>query len=561
MPSFRGYPYPRRALQASCLALGLVLPGLMMTAAPTYAHTASPTDLAVANRIAFGLSPSLVAQIDAQGLDAWLKGQLHPTDDDAGLPPDVAAMIDAMPHLHKSGDDQVTEINGLRKKADDATKAYNAAQAAGAPGSTAPTPAATTPPAPGTMTTAAAAPAPPPSMPPITGNQVFNTYRGETLTEVQNRRMLREIYGRDQLREQMAWFWFNHFNVLWDKGDTAYRLADYEDRALRPHALGKFRDLLEANLRHPAMQVYLDNVQNASGHINENYAREIMELHSMGVGSGYSQADVEALAHILTGVGYAPPSQVIKVPQAQQALLIRDGDFVFNPARHDFSDKVFLGQTIKGSGYAEVEQALDLICRSPATAHFISLKLARLYVSDDPPESLVNEMAQRFQDSDGDVSVVLDYLFHSHAFRQSLKTPLLKDPEHYIVSAMRLAYDDRTVLNPKPVVNWISQLGEPVYAHVTPDGYPMVRSFWNGPGQIEQRFEIARNIGFGYNSLFKPDGVTLPIETTLPDLKEVAERTRLDVALAAPTQTALTQAKSPGEWNTLLLASPDFMGR
>ncbi len=550
MSPFRGYRYPRSLSRASCLALCLMLP-----AAATYAHTASPPDLAVANRITFGLSPNLVAEIDQRGLDAWLKDQLHPAGDDAGLPPDVAAMIDAMPHLHKSGDDQVTEINGLRKKADDATKAYNAAQAAGA---TAP-PATTT--TPGTMTMANSAPAPSPTAPPITGNQVFNTYRGESLTEVQNRRVLREIYGHDQLREQMAWFWFNHFNVLWDKGDTAYRLADYEDRALRPHALGKFRDLLEANLRHPAMQVYLDNVQNAAGHINENYAREIMELHSMGVGSGYSQADVEALAHILTGVGYAPASQVIKVPPAQQALLIRDGDFVFNPAKHDFSDKVFLGHTIKGSGYAEVQQALDLICHSPATARFISLKLARLYVSDEPPESLVNDMAQRFEDSDGDIAQVLDYLFHSHEFRQSLKTPLLKDPEHYIVSAMRLAYDDRAVINPKPVVNWISQLGEPVYAHVTPDGYPMVRSFWNGPGQIEQRFEIARNIGFGYNSLFKPDGVAQPIETTLPDLKDVAAQTRLDVALATPTQTALSQAKSPGEWNTLLLASPDFMGR
>ncbi len=559
MPLFRGSSRPRHAVQASSLVLCLLLP-----AAPSYAgHTASPTDLAVANRIAFGLSPSLVAEIDDHGLDAWLKGQLHPADDEAGLPPDVAAMIDAMPHLHKSGDDQVTEINGLRKKADDATKAYNAAQAAAATTTPALAGAPVTSPSAATTTTmtTAAAPTPVPTMPPITGNQVFNTYRGETLTEVQNRRVLREIYGHDQLHEQMTWFWFNHFNVLWDKGDTAYRLADYEDRALRPHALGKFRDLLEANLRHPAMQVYLDNVQNAAGHINENYAREIMELHSMGVGSGYSQADVEALAHILTGVGYAPPSQVIKVPPAQQALLIRDGDFVFNPAKHDFSDKVFMGQTIKGSGYAEVQQALDLICRSPATAHFISLKLARLYVSDDPPPSLVDAMAQRFQDSDGDIAVVLDYLFHSHEFRQSLKTPLLKDPEHYIISAMRMAYDDRAVINPKPVVNWISQLGEPVYAHVTPDGYPMVRSFWNGPGQIEQRFEIARNIGFGYNSLFKPDGVAQPIETTLPDLKTVAARTRLDIALATPTQAALAQAKSPGEWNTLLLASPDFMGR
>ncbi len=555
MPLFRGCPHPRYTMTASALALCLMLP-----IAAHAERVASANDLAAADRITFGLSPSLVADIDAHGLDAWLKDQLHPASDDAGLPPDVAAMIDAMPHLHKSGDDQVTEITGLRKKADDAVKAYNAANPAPPIATTPGAPATTTPPAQPASMASAATPTPTP-VPPQNSNQVFNMYRGETLTEVQNRRVLREIYGRDQLREQMAWFWFNHFNVLWDKGDTAYRLADYEDRALRPHALGKFRDLLEADLRHPAMQVYLDNVQNGAGHINENYAREIMELHSMGVGSGYSQADVEALAHILTGVGYAPPSQVIKVPPAQQALLIRDGDFVFNPARHDFSDKVFMGQTIKGSGYAEVEQALDLICKSPATAHFISLKLARFYVSDDPPESLVSGMAQRFQDSDGDIAEVLSYLFHSREFRQSLKTPLLKDPEHYIVSSMRLAYDDRAVLNARPIVNWISQLGEPVYAHVTPDGYPMVRGFWNGPGQIEQRFEIARSIGFGYNGLFKPDGVVLPIETTLPDLKSVVTRVRLDATLATPTQAALDQAKSPGEWNTLLLASPDFMGR
>lgn len=541
MPLLRGSPHSRYALTLPALLLCLMIP-----ATPGHAERlASSTDLAIANRIAFGLSPSLAAEIGDRGLDAWLKAQLHPTSDDAGLPPDVAAMIDAMPHLHKSGDDQLTEVAALRKKADDAVKAYNAANPAAAP------PAATT-------TTGGTAPAP---QPPLSGNQVTNTYRGETLTEIQARRVLREIYGRDQLREQMAWFWFNHFNVLWDKGDTTYRIADYEDRALRPHALGKFRDLLEADLRHPAMLQYLDNVQNAANHINENYAREIMELHSMGVGSGYTQADVEALAHILTGVGYAPVSQVVKVPQAQQALLIRDGDFVFNPQRHDFSDKVFLGHTIKGSGYAEVEQALDLICRSPATAHFISLKLARFYVSDDPPPELVDGMAQRFTDSDGDIAEVLSYLFRSHAFRQSLKTPLLKDPEHYIISGMRLAYDDRAILNPKPVVNWIGQLGEPVYAHVTPDGYPMARSFWNGPGQIEQRFEIARAIGYGYNGLFKPDGVALPIETTMPALKDVVARTGLDATLAAPTASALAQAKTPGEWNTLLLASPDFMGR
>jgi uncharacterized protein (DUF1800 family) len=529
-------------------------------AAPVQAETLSQSDLAAANRIGFGISPSMAAEIEAKGLNTWLNEQLHPADDDAGLPPDIAAMIDAMPHLHKSGDDQVTEVNALRKKAGDATKAFNAANPT-PPVQPAPAPAADM--AAGNSMMMAAAPAPVAAAPvaPPSGNQVGNTYRGQTLTEIQNRRVLREIYGHDQLREQMSWFWFNHFNVLWDKGDTTYRIADYEDHAIRPHALGKFRDLLEANLRHPAMLQYLDNVQNTNGHINENYAREIMELHTMGVGSGYTQADVEALAHILTGVGYSPVSQAIKVPANQQALLIRDGNFVFNPARHDFSDKVFLGHTVKGSGYAEVQQALDLICQSPATAHFVSLKLARLFVSDDPPASLVDAMARRFQSSDGDIAQVLSVLFKSREFRDSLKTPLLKDPEHYIVSAMRLSFDGRVLLNPKPVVNWISQLGEPVYAHVTPDGYPMTRSFWNGPGQIEQRFEIARSIGYGYNSLFKPDGVQATLETALPQLQAAVGKAGLDQSLAEATKTALGQAKAPGEWNTLFLASPDFMRR
>ena len=546
MVLFRGYVRPRIALKASALVLCLALPAASVHAQ----HLASPADLAVANRVTFGLSPSLVATIDAQGLDAWLKGQLHPTDD-IGLPPDATAMIDAMPYIHKAPNDQLVEANALRKKADDATKAYLAAQAAAGG-----TPSA----APSTMSSTAST-TPPTPAPPMTANEVGNNYRGQTLTQTQMRRVLREIYGHDQLREQMTSFWFNHFNILWDKGANAYYLADYEDRTLRPHALGKFRDLLEADLRHPAMEIYLDNVQNTAGHINENYAREIMELHSMGVGSGYSQADVEALARILTGVGYAPATQVFKVPPAQEALLIRDGDFIFNPARHDFSDKVFLGQTIKGSGYAEVQQALDLICRSPATAHFISLKLARLFVSDDPPDNLVNAMAQRFQATDGDIAATLDYLFHSREFRQSLKTPLLKDPEHYVISAMRLSYDDRAILNPIIVVNWVNQLGEAFYNHATPDGYPIVRTFWNGPGQIEQRFEIARSIGFGYNSLFKPNGVSTPVETTMPDLKNLAKAARIDTTLAPSTQGALAQAQSPGEWNTLLLASPDFMGR
>ena len=149
----------------------------------------------------------------------------------------------------------------------------------------------------------------------------------------------------------MTWFWFNHFNVHQYKRDLRALVGDYEDQAIRPHALGRFRDLLEATLRHPAMLRYLDNDQNAANHINENYAREIMELHTLGIGSGYSQKDVQELARILTGVGVDLSSTNPKLPPARQALLVRAGLFEFNPNRHDFSDKVLLGHAIRGSGF------------------------------------------------------------------------------------------------------------------------------------------------------------------------------------------------------------------
>jgi uncharacterized protein (DUF1800 family) len=170
----------------------------------------------------------------------------------------------------------------------------------------------------------------------------YNKDMNALAREAQSRSLLRDLYGPDQLREQMTWFWFNHFNVQASKRDIRAMVGDYEDQAIRPHALGRFRDLLEATLRHPAMLRYLDNDQNAANHINENYAREIMELHSMGVGSGYTQKDVQELARILTGVGIdLKPDAALETPMA--VLYVRAGLFEFNPARHDFGTKTFWG--------------------------------------------------------------------------------------------------------------------------------------------------------------------------------------------------------------------------
>lgn len=493
----------------------------------------SKADIAMANRLSFGINSSLLNDISQIGSEKWLQQQLHPTNDDI-LPADISAMIDAMPHLKKSPAQQINEVADIRKKADAATQMYKSMPIS----STSPT-----------------TPAPPAS------TKLVNDYRNETVYETRERRLLREIYNKNQLKEQMSWFWYNHFNIVFDKSDIPFRLAQYEDNTIRKHSLGKFRDLLEATLKDPAMLRYLDNSQNAVGHINENYAREIMELHTMGVGSGYTQADVEALAHILTGVGILEPNQKVNVPPNKQNLVVKDGDFLFNPQRHDFSDKVFLGHVIKGQGFAEVEQALDLISKNPATAHYVSLKLAKYFVSDNPPNTLVDAMAKKFINTDGDIAKVLDFMFHSAEFRQSLQQPLFKDPEHYDVSAMRLAYDNRAIMNVKPLIYWAAQQGESIYGRVTPDGYPLSKTFWNGPGQIEKRFEIARSIGFGNGELFKPDGVSAPLEAPMSIIKNTAYDTQVVVNFAPQTRSVLSQAKSNGEWNSFLLASPDFMER
>jgi uncharacterized protein (DUF1800 family) len=375
------------------------------------------------------------------------------------------------------------------------------------------------------------------------------------------RSLLRDLYAPDQLKEQMTWFWMNHFNVHMQKADVRAMVGDYEDQAIRPHALGRFRDLLEATLRHPAMLRYLDNAQNTAGHINENYAREIMELHTLGVGSGYSQDDVQELARILTGVGVDANPDNPKIKPQYQALYQRAGLFEFNPNRHDFGDKHFLGQTIHGSGYDEVRQALDILCRQPATAHHVSQQMAAFFLGDDPPPDVVDRMARTFQTSDGDIAQVLKTLFDSREFAASLDRGVFKDPVHYAVSAVRAAYDGRIIVNTQPIQGWLNRMAEGLYNHETPDGYPVSAAAWNGPGQMAVRFEIARQIGQGSAGLFKPDGPAAVDQPAFPQLQNALYYGGLDQALSVPTRTVLGQAATPQEWNSLYLSSPEFMKR
>lgn len=483
-------------------------------AAPLTAH-----ELALLDRLSWGASPSSAAEIARIGERAWIERQLHP--ELAGdLPPDAQAQVDALGLGREPLAALVVQIDAQNKAANALTDPDQKKAA----------------------------------------QQVYQQAINDLAHKAAARSLLRDLYSSDQLNEQMTWFWMNHFNVHQYKRDIRTMVGDYEDQAIRPRALGKFRDLLEATLRHPAMLRYLDNDQNAAGHVNENYAREIMELHTLGVGSGYSQKDVQELARILTGVGVDLSPGPPKMKPAFQPLYVREGLFEFNPNRHDFGDKVFLGHVIKGSGFGEVEQALDILAHQPATAHHVSLQLATYFVGDDPPPVLVERMARTFQRTDGDIAAVMRTMIASPEFDASLGRDF-KDPVHYAVSAVRLAYDQQVVLNIGPLQNWLNRMGEGLYNHETPDGYPMASAAWTGPGQMALRFEIARQVGSGSAGLFKPDGPGAVDHPAFPQIQNALYYQGLDATLAQPTKAALTQAVSPQDWNTLFLSSPEFMRR
>ena len=502
------------------LMLSATLGALAAAGGAHAAGTLSVHDLALLNRLTWGQSASSAADLQAMGARAWLDRQLHPQATDRPAPA-AQAQIDALPIARTPMADLVVQMDAQNKAA---AKLADPDQKKAA-------------------------------------QQAYQQAMTDLGREAAARSLLRDLYSPDQLQEQMTWFWLNHFNVHMYKRDVRAMIGDYEDRAIRPRSLGKFHDLLAATLKHPAMLRYLDNDQNAANHINENYAREIMELHTMGVGSGYSQKDVQELARILTGVGVDLSPDPPKLKPAYQALLVREGLFEFNPNRHDFGDKVFLGHTIKGSGFGEVEQALDILAREPATAHHVSAQLAAYFTGDDPPPALVERMARTFQRSDGDIAATLRTLFASREFDASLGKAF-KDPMHYAVSAVRLAYDDRVILNTQPMQNWLNRMSEGLYNHETPDGFSMTSAAWDGPGQMAMRFEIARQIGSGSAGLFKSDQPAAKDQPAFPQLQNALYyKAGLDQTLGAPTKGALGQAGSPQDWNTLFLSSPEFMRR
>jgi uncharacterized protein (DUF1800 family) len=365
---------------------------------------------------------------------------------------------------------------------------------------------------------------------------------GVVASELQQAKVLREIYSERQLLEVMTDFWFNHFNVYQYKDRDTYYTTAYERDVIRPHALGKFYDLLVATAQSPAMLMYLDNWlsigphsqaagKNGQSGLNENYGRELMELHTLGVDGGYTQADVTELARVLTGWTIAQPDD--------------GGQFQFDPRRHDPRVKTVVGEKIYEAGADEGLRALDMLAHSPATAHFISKSIAIRFVTDDPPDSLVDRMAATFQSSDGDIREVMRTMLHSQEFwspkvyRAKLKTPL-----EFVVSAVRAS--GANVVTPDALVQNLTAMGMQPYGMAVPTGYPMQADTWDNEGALLARFNLATSLTQGKLAgvQFDPaDLLTLGVLTNSdqPRTKAVlAEKhTGLDLAIAITEDTVL----------------------
>jgi uncharacterized protein (DUF1800 family) len=517
---------PWRALRGAALA-GLAAALLVACATQAARPTANApeasevsagaihrNDVLWLGRIGFGLDSATLAEFRARGRARFLGAQLAARN--SPLPAPIAAQIDAMEVVHIDPVHTLAELSAQNKGIGAMPEGPDKEQA----------------------------------------RKRLNEQGNQLAYQAIRRDLLRAVYSPGQLQEQMVWFWLNHFSVYQNKANLRWLIGDYEERAIRPHALGHFRDLVLATLEHPAMLQYLDNNQNTVGHLNENYARELMELHTLGVGSGYTQQDVQELARVLTGVGINPGDMPHLRPELQR-LYRRVGAFEFNPARHDFGGKSLFGHPIDGSGFAEVERAVTLITREGACAHFIARELATFFVADEPPPALVERMAQTFERTDGDIAEVLRTMFLAREFEAALGAKF-KDPVHFVLASVRLAYDGQEIRNTRPLLNWLSALGEPPYGRATPDGYPPTEPGWASPGQLSRRFEIARAIGFGNAGLFDPEDGSPATTTGFPQLENRLFFEAIEPFLAAQTRAGLARASSQGEWNTFLLASPDF---
>ena len=400
--------------------------------------------------------------------------------------------------------------------------------------------------------------------------KILRQHANLLVRQAMQEQLLRAIYAQNQLHQRLIWFWMNHFNVF-RGGNIGPMMGDYVRHVIAPHVLGHFRTLLQATMFSPQMLLYLNNAQNHRGHINENYAREVMELHSVGLGAHYTQTDVTDLAHVLTGLGVDLLGRPVHVRPALRAWVWQHGLVVFNPARHDPQPERVLGHTFAGQGIGEIEQVITVLANDPATARHISYELAQYFVADQPSAALVSAMVRTWEHTHGNIAAVMRTLFMSPQFAASLSQPQFKDPMRYLLSAVRASYSGRIVTNPQPLIGMLYRLGEPLYGRQTPDGYPLAADAWSSPGQLTTRFAVAQQLAAGAPALFLRSEwmhrVSYPLASRAwmirpaqpPDLEHSAVFEAAEATLSQATLSTLAQTTDRRRWNALWLSSPEFM--
>lgn len=520
------------------------------------------TILHVLNRVAFGPRPADLERVRAIGVARYVDDQLHPERlSDAGMESRLAGLET----LHLSSREiaerfEIPQLQARRARQQAAKDKDGQDQ---------------TPP-----------------------SQEEQRRANQVVIELSEQKLLRATYSERQLQEVLADFWFNHFNVDARKGATRFLLTEYERDTIRPRVFGKFRDLLDATAKSPAMLFYLDNWMSADPNgphgdaretalrqrrfdrfgqgrfggrfslpeveqrqaqgnntplqgaaaargvrngLNENYARELMELHTLGVDGGYTQKDVTEVARAFTG-------WTIQTPRL-------GGGFRFEPRLHDSGEKIVLGHVIKAGGSeSDGEQVLDILARHPSTAHFIATKLVERFVSDTPPPALVDRVAARFSRTDGDLREVMrtiltapDFL-SPDAYRAKVKTPL-----EFIVSAVRTTGAD--VRDGLALVREMRELGMPLYFCQPPTGYKDSADAWVNTGALVGRMNFALDLASN-----KMRGVIVDSRESIVESRELIAESLVG-EMSESTRATIAKAASEPQMIALVLGSPEFQRR
>ena len=545
------------------------------------AHPDDQTIVHVLNRLGFGAAPGDIARVRRVGLNTYIEQQLRPE----GLPDAaMAARLSGFETLSKSSrelaEDYFVPAQMERRRAQQRAGSQDTDVATGKREMRSP-------------------------------EQVeLMQAERRVLTELAQQKILRAAYSERQLHEVMVDFWFNHFNVSAGKGQTRAYLTEYERDTIRPNVLGHFRTLLGATAQSPAMLFYLDNWQSAapegattnagikdrarrgaglfpgSGRrgriqppparrtmadlppaaqnrrprgLNENYARELMELHTLGVDGGYTQKDVQEVARAFTGWTVANPRQ--------------GGGFQFEARMHDDGEKRVLGHRIKaGGGRRDAEQVLDILASHPSTARFVVTKLARRFVSDHPPASLVDRAAARFRETNGDIREVVHTIvtspefFAPVAYRAKVRTPF-----EYVAAALRATSAD--TVNAMPLVIALRELGMPPYQCQPPTGYADRAEAWVNTGALLNRMNFAVALTDGRLRGVRAAFADAPGSASAPRTAVATSGGNLDAArdaivdqvfagdLSSSTRTTVAKAGTPAQAVALLLGSPEFQRR